>query len=158
MSPRTAPIRASARCTCTADHSPPRAVGTSAEFRSAASCPKDAAPLARGSAMIVRAPLVGGRNGPRAPSTTSTAVANGMCAARGIESRRQPVGDRGEEGVRRDAPREGEGAAAPRQEVPRTGKTRSLNEIGAELAALGYTAAKGKQFSAEQVKRLVGRT
>ena len=46
----------------------------------------------------------------------------------------------------------------PRQEVPRTGKTRSLNENSAELAALGYTTAKGKQFSAEQTKRLVGRT
>ena len=37
------------------------------------------------------------------------------------------------------------------------GKARSLNEIGAELAALGYTTSKGSQFSAEQVKRLVGR-
>ncbi len=40
---------------------------------------------------------------------------------------------------------------------PKTGRGRSLNEIGAELAALGYTTAKGKQFSAEQVRRLVGR-
>jgi hypothetical protein len=41
--------------------------------------------------------------------------------------------------------------------LAKTGKARSLNEIGAELAALGYTTSKGNQFSAEQVKRLVGR-
>jgi hypothetical protein len=43
------------------------------------------------------------------------------------------------------------------RKFPKTGKARSLNEISAELAALGYTASKGNQFSAEQVRRLVGR-
>ncbi len=40
---------------------------------------------------------------------------------------------------------------------PSRRKARSLNEIGAELAALGYTTSKGRQFSAEQIRRLVGR-
>ncbi len=40
---------------------------------------------------------------------------------------------------------------------PRTGATRSLREIAAELATLGYATAKGNAFSAEQVKRLLGR-
>jgi DNA invertase Pin-like site-specific DNA recombinase len=38
---------------------------------------------------------------------------------------------------------------------PKTGKTRSLREIAAELAKLGHTTAAGKKFSASQVQRLV---
>src|SRR5689334_3551312 len=38
---------------------------------------------------------------------------------------------------------------------PKTGKTRSLREIGMELAALGHTTAAGKPFSASQVQRLL---
>lgn len=40
---------------------------------------------------------------------------------------------------------------------PRTGEARSLREIAAELAALGHRTAAGKEFSASQVKRLLGR-
>lgn len=40
---------------------------------------------------------------------------------------------------------------------PRTGKSRSLRQIAAELATLGYSSAKGNVFSAGQVKRLLGR-
>ncbi len=40
---------------------------------------------------------------------------------------------------------------------PKTGERRSLREIAAELAAAGYTTAKGQEFSAAQVKRLIGR-
>jgi DNA invertase Pin-like site-specific DNA recombinase len=38
---------------------------------------------------------------------------------------------------------------------PRTGKARSLREIAAELAAAGFTTARGQPFSSSQVKRLV---
>lgn len=38
---------------------------------------------------------------------------------------------------------------------PKTGKTRSLREIAAELAALGHKTASGKEFSASQVQRLI---
>jgi DNA invertase Pin-like site-specific DNA recombinase len=38
---------------------------------------------------------------------------------------------------------------------PKTGKVRSLREIGAELARLGFTTVGGKEFSASQVQRLV---
>ncbi|MDB5244052.1 MAG: serine recombinase [Spirosoma sp.] len=40
---------------------------------------------------------------------------------------------------------------------PRTGTSRSLREIAADLAELGFTTAKGLPFSASQVKRLVGK-
>lgn len=40
---------------------------------------------------------------------------------------------------------------------PRNGEVRSLREIATDLAELGFTTAKGKPFSASQVKRLVGR-
>ncbi len=39
---------------------------------------------------------------------------------------------------------------------PKTGATRSLREIAAELLALGYGTANEKPFSASQVQRLVG--
>jgi DNA invertase Pin-like site-specific DNA recombinase len=39
---------------------------------------------------------------------------------------------------------------------PKTGKVRSLREIAAELAALGFITSIGKEFSASQVKRLIG--
>lgn len=39
---------------------------------------------------------------------------------------------------------------------PKTGKARSLREIAAELADLGYKTASGKEFSAGQVQRLIG--
>jgi DNA invertase Pin-like site-specific DNA recombinase len=39
---------------------------------------------------------------------------------------------------------------------PKTGKARSLREIAAELAALGFTTANGKEFSASQIQRLLG--
>jgi DNA invertase Pin-like site-specific DNA recombinase len=38
---------------------------------------------------------------------------------------------------------------------PKTGKTRSLREIGRTLAELGYVTARGRPFSASQVRRLV---
>lgn len=38
---------------------------------------------------------------------------------------------------------------------PRTGKARSLREIAAELAALGFTTAAGKAFSPSQVQRVL---
>jgi DNA invertase Pin-like site-specific DNA recombinase len=38
---------------------------------------------------------------------------------------------------------------------PKTGKARSLREIGAELAAAGHTTAAGNAFSASQVQRLI---
>lgn len=38
---------------------------------------------------------------------------------------------------------------------PKTGKARSLREIATELAALGFTTATGKPFSASQVQRLL---
>ncbi len=38
---------------------------------------------------------------------------------------------------------------------PKTGKARSLREIAAGLATLGFTTATGREFTAEQVKRLV---
>lgn len=38
---------------------------------------------------------------------------------------------------------------------PKTGATRSLREIAAELLALGHKTASGKPFSASQVQRLV---
>jgi len=38
---------------------------------------------------------------------------------------------------------------------PKTGKARSLRQIAAELAALGYVTAKGTEFSAGQVQRLL---
>lgn len=38
---------------------------------------------------------------------------------------------------------------------PKTGKARSLREIAAELAVLGFTTANGKAFSAAQVQRLL---
>jgi DNA invertase Pin-like site-specific DNA recombinase len=38
---------------------------------------------------------------------------------------------------------------------PKTGKARSLREIAAELAVLGFTTATGKEFSASQVQRLI---
>lgn len=40
---------------------------------------------------------------------------------------------------------------------PRTGETRSLARIAAELAKLGYTTATGKTFSPSQIARLLGR-
>jgi DNA invertase Pin-like site-specific DNA recombinase len=40
---------------------------------------------------------------------------------------------------------------------PKTGAVRSLLDISAELAALGYKTAKGNPFSASQVARLIGR-
>ena len=39
---------------------------------------------------------------------------------------------------------------------PKTGKVRSLREIAAELALLGFTTVSGKEFSASQVQRLIG--
>jgi DNA invertase Pin-like site-specific DNA recombinase len=39
---------------------------------------------------------------------------------------------------------------------PKTGKTRSLREIAADLSDLGHTTASGKAFSASQVQRLLG--
>lgn len=39
---------------------------------------------------------------------------------------------------------------------PKTGKTRSLRDIAAELSGLGYVTANGKAFSASQVQRLIG--
>lgn len=39
---------------------------------------------------------------------------------------------------------------------PKTGKSRSLREISAELEKLGYSTASGKSFSASQVQRLIG--
>jgi hypothetical protein len=38
---------------------------------------------------------------------------------------------------------------------PKTGKAKSLREIAAELAALGYRTGTGKAFSAGQVQRLL---
>jgi DNA invertase Pin-like site-specific DNA recombinase len=38
---------------------------------------------------------------------------------------------------------------------PKTGKARSLREIAAGLAMLGYTTAAGKPFSASQIQRLL---
>jgi DNA invertase Pin-like site-specific DNA recombinase len=38
---------------------------------------------------------------------------------------------------------------------PKTGKTRSLREISAELAELGYRTASGNTFSASQIQRLI---
>jgi DNA invertase Pin-like site-specific DNA recombinase len=38
---------------------------------------------------------------------------------------------------------------------PKTGKARSLREIAAELASLGFTTALGKEFSAAQIQRLI---
>lgn len=38
---------------------------------------------------------------------------------------------------------------------PKTGKTKSLREIAAQLAQLGFTTANGQPFSASQVQRLV---
>ena len=40
---------------------------------------------------------------------------------------------------------------------PKTGKARTLMEISAELAALGYLTGKGKPFAPVQVGRLIGR-
>lgn len=40
---------------------------------------------------------------------------------------------------------------------PKTGKVRSLRDIAAELAVLGYVTASGKEFSAMQVRRLLGK-
>jgi DNA invertase Pin-like site-specific DNA recombinase len=40
---------------------------------------------------------------------------------------------------------------------PKTGEARSLREIAAELARLGFTTAAGKELSAAQVQRLIGR-
>ena len=39
---------------------------------------------------------------------------------------------------------------------PKTGKARSLREIAAELAGLGFVTASGKTFSPSQVQRLLG--
>lgn len=39
---------------------------------------------------------------------------------------------------------------------PKTGKSRSLRRIAAELAALGFVTGSGQQFSAGQVQRLLG--
>lgn len=39
---------------------------------------------------------------------------------------------------------------------PKTGKARSLREISAELAELGFMTSAGKPFSADQVQRLIG--
>ncbi len=38
---------------------------------------------------------------------------------------------------------------------PKTGKRRTLEQIAEELASLGYKTINGKQFGAEQVKRLI---
>lgn len=40
---------------------------------------------------------------------------------------------------------------------PKTGMTRSLREIAAELAQLGHVTGSGKEFSAAQVQRLIAR-
>lgn len=40
---------------------------------------------------------------------------------------------------------------------PHTGKARSLREIAAELAMVGFKTATGSEFSAGQVRRLLGR-
>jgi len=40
---------------------------------------------------------------------------------------------------------------------PKTGKVRSLREIAAELAVLGFATVGGKEFSASQVQRLIGK-
>jgi DNA invertase Pin-like site-specific DNA recombinase len=40
---------------------------------------------------------------------------------------------------------------------PKTGKVRSLREIAAELAVLGFNTVGGKEFSASQVQRLIGK-
>ena len=40
---------------------------------------------------------------------------------------------------------------------PRTGKRRSLREVSAELAELGYLASSGKPYGAESVKQMIAR-
>lgn len=40
---------------------------------------------------------------------------------------------------------------------PKTGKARSLREIAAELAKLGHRNGVGNEFSAMQVRRLLGK-
>ena len=79
---------------------------------------------------------------------------------RGARDRKSAVAGRRIEGGKRYAethPEMVKEAWRLARKSPKTGQARSLNEIGAEPAALGYTTSKGNQFSAEQVKRLVGR-
>jgi hypothetical protein len=48
-------------------------------------------------------------------------------------------------------------AKRPARRSPKTGRARSLRQIGAELARLGYTTRPGELFSPAQVRRLTGR-
>jgi DNA invertase Pin-like site-specific DNA recombinase len=44
-----------------------------------------------------------------------------------------------------------------RRKNPRTGKRRSLRQVSAELAELGYVADSGNPYGAESVKRMIER-
>lgn len=61
----------------------------------------------------------------------------------------------GRKGYRETAPELVREAKRLARKNPRTGATRSLREIAAELASLGYGTAAGKHYSAEQIKRLL---
>ncbi len=73
-----------------------------------------------------------------------------MKKLRGARDRKSAAAGRrieGRKGYAETHPEMVKEARRPARKSPKTGRVRSLNEIGAELAALGYTTSKGNQFS-----------